>query len=331
VPKKKPTTKKIAKQAKPRKIKTAKALKPPKIKKPKKVGRAAKAKTSSKSAKSAKTTNAVKPARSSKPAKPSKLAKQSNKTDRTERKTKKAGQKADRKQEASLAKTERRERNEARPSKSLTPEEKAARLPMVSPRMRIGLLGGSFNPAHAAHVEISLTALKRLGLDQVWWIVTSGNPLKKPSTLPRLSERVEAARKIANHPRIAVTGFPGETGSPYTVDLLTELKRRHPAVSFVWLMGADNLAQVHQWRSWQKIFATVPIAVLDRPGFRLKARASQAATRFQEFHVDESDAQGLARMTPPAWTIITHRLSPLSSTAIRGEGKGKDKKSGKKR
>ncbi|HMK41542.1 MAG TPA: nicotinate-nucleotide adenylyltransferase [Methyloceanibacter sp.] len=331
MPKKKPTTKKIAKQAKPRKIKTAKALKPPKIKKPKKVGRAAKAKTSSKSAKSAKTTNAVKPARSSKPAKPSKLAKQSNKTDRTERKTKKAGQKADRKQEASLAKTERRERNEARPSKSLTPEEKAARLPMVSPRMRIGLLGGSFNPAHAAHVEISLTALKRLGLDQVWWIVTSGNPLKKPSTLPRLSERVEAARKIANHPRIAVTGFPGETGSPYTVDLLTELKRRHPAVSFVWLMGADNLAQVHQWRSWQKIFATVPIAVLDRPGFRLKARASQAATRFQEFHVDESDAQGLARMTPPAWTIITHRLSPLSSTAIRGEGKGKDKKSGKKR
>jgi len=331
VPKKKPTTKKIAKQAKPRKIKTAKALKPPKIKKPKKVGRAAKAKTSSKSAKSAKTTNAVKPARSSKPAKPSKLAKQSNKTDRTERKTKKAGQKADRKQEASLAKTERRERNEARPSKSLTPEEKAARLPMVSPRMRIGLLGGSFNPAHAAHVEISLTALKRLGLDQVWWVVTSGNPLKKPSKLPRLSERVEAARKIANHPRIAVTGFPGETGSPYTVDLLTELKRRHPAVSFVWLMGADNLAQVHQWRSWQKIFATVPIAVLDRPGFRLKARASQAATRFQEFHVDESDAQGLARMTPPAWTIITHRLSPLSSTAIRGEGKGKDKKSGKKR
>jgi nicotinate-nucleotide adenylyltransferase len=202
---------------------------------------------------------------------------------------------------------------------------------MVSPRMRIGLLGGSFNPAHAAHVEISLTALKRLGLDRVWWVVTSGNPLKNPSKLPRLSERVEAARKIANHPRIAVTGFPGETGSPYTVDLLTELKRRHPAVSFVWLMGADNLAQVHQWRSWQKIFATVPIAVLDRPGFRLKARASQAATRFQEFHVDESDAQGLARMTPPAWMIITHRLSPLSSTAIRGEGKGKDKKSGKKR
>ncbi len=231
----------------------------------------------------------------------------------------------------SLAKTERRERNAVRPSKSLTPEERAARLPMVSPRMRIGLLGGSFNPAHAAHVEISLTALKRLGLDQVWWVVTPGNPLKRSSKLLGLSERVEAARKIANHPRIAVTGFPGEKGPPYTVALLTELKRRHPAVSFVWLMGADNLAEFHRWRSWQRIFEIAPIAVLDRPGFRLKARASQAATRFQEFHVDESDAQGLARMTPPAWTIITHRLSPLSSTEIRGEGKGKDKKSMKKR
>jgi nicotinate-nucleotide adenylyltransferase len=202
---------------------------------------------------------------------------------------------------------------------------------MVSPRMRIGLLGGSFNPAHAGHVEISLTALKRLGLDQVWWVVTPGNPLKRSSKLLGVSQRVEAAKKIANHPRIAVTGFPGEKGPPYTVDLLTELKRRHPAVSFVWLMGADNLAEFHRWRSWQRIFETAPIAVLDRPGFRLKARASQAATRFQEFHVDESDAQGLARMTPPAWTIITHRLSPLSSTAIRGEGKGKDKRSMKKR
>jgi nicotinate-nucleotide adenylyltransferase len=335
VPKQKPTKKKIAKQAKPQKTKTAKALKPSKLKKQIKVARPAKAKTSSRPAKSAKTAKAVKPAKSSKPAKPGRVAKQGKKMERkakkTERKAKKAEKKADRKQEASLAKTERRERNETRPSKSLTPEERAARLPMVSPRMRIGLLGGSFNPAHAAHVEISLTALKRLGLDQVWWVVTPGNPLKRSSKLPGLSERVEAARKIANHPRIAVTGFPGEKGPPYTVDLLTELKRRYPAVNFVWLMGADNLAEFHRWRSWQRIFETAPIAVLDRPGFRLKARASQAAARFQEFHVDESDAQGLARMTPPAWTIITHRLSPLSSTEIRGEGKGKDKKSMKKR
>ena len=321
MPKQKPTKKKIAKQAKPRKTKTTKALKPSKLKKQIKVARPAKAKTSSRPAKLAKTAKAVKPAKSAKVANQGK----------TKRKAKKAEKKADRKQETSVAKTERRERNAARPSKSLTPEERAARLPMVSPRMRIGLLGGSFNPAHAGHVEISLTALKRLGLDQVWWVVTPGNPLKRSSKLLGLSERVEAAKKIANHPRIAVTGFPGEKGPPYTVDLLTELKRRHPTVSFVWLMGADNLAEFHRWRSWQRIFETAPIAVLDRPGFRLKARASQTATRFQEFHVDESDAQGLARMTPPAWTIITHRLSPLSSTAIRGEGKGKDKKSMKKR
>jgi nicotinate-nucleotide adenylyltransferase len=321
VPKQKPTKKKIAKQAKPRKTKTTKALKPSKLKKQIKVARPAKAKTSSRPAKLAKTAKALKPAKSAKVANQNK----------TKRKAKKAEQKADRKQETSVAKTERRERNAARPSKSLTPEERAARLPMVSPRMRIGLLGGSFNPAHAGHVEISLTALKRLGLDQVWWVVTPGNPLKRSSKLLGVSQRVEAAKKIANHPRIAVTGFPGEKGPPYTVDLLTELKRRHPAVSFVWLMGADNLAEFHRWRSWQRIFETAPIAVLDRPGFRLKARASQAATRFQEFHVDESDAQGLARMTPPAWTIITHRLSPLSSTAIRGEGKGKDKRSMKKR
>jgi nicotinate-nucleotide adenylyltransferase len=322
VPKQKPTKKKIAKQAKPRKTKATKALKPSKLKKQIKAARPAKAKTSSRHAKSvAKTAKAVKPAKSAKVENQGK----------TKRKIKKAEKKADRKQETSLAKTERRERNAARPSKSLTPEERAARLPMVSPRMRIGLLGGSFNPAHAGHVEISLTALKRLGLDQVWWVVTPGNPLKRSSKLLGVSQRVEAAKKIANHPRIAVTGFPGEKGPPYTVDLLTELKRRHPAVSFVWLMGADNLAEFHRWRSWQRIFETAPIAVLDRPGFRLKARASQAATRFQEFHVDESDAQGLARMTPPAWTIITHRLSTLSSTEIRGEGKGKDKKSMKKR
>lgn len=321
MPKQKPTKKKSAKQAKPRKTKATKALKPSKLKKQIKVARPAKAKTSSRPGKSAKTAKAVKPAKSAKVANQGK----------TKRKAKKAEKKADRKQETSLAKTERRERNAARPSKSLTPEERAARLPMVSPRMRIGLLGGSFNPAHAGHVEISLTALKRLGLDQVWWVVTPGNPLKRSSKLLGVSQRVEAAKKIANHPRIAVTGFPGEKGPPYTVDLLTELKRRHPAVSFVWLMGADNLAEFHRWRSWQRIFETAPIAVLDRPGFRLKARASQAAARFQEFHVDESDAQGLARMTPPSWTIITHRLSPLSSTEIRGEGKGKDKKSTKKR
>lgn len=202
--------------------------------------------------------------------------------------------------------------------------------------MRIGLLGGSFNPAHEAHREISLTALKRLGLDQVWWLVAPANPLKDPSELPSLKKRVEAARELARHPRISVTGFAGGRGSAYTVDLLSELKRRFPEVNFVWLMGADNLADFHRWRAWEEIFGLMPIAVLDRPGFRLKARAGKAAQRFARYRVDESDAKGLAYLEPPAWTILTHRLSGLSSSALRAKKakerkeKGKDKKTKKK-
>lgn len=197
-------------------------------------------------------------------------------------------------------------------------------LPLAAPRMRIGLLGGSFNPPHAAHRQISLTALKRLGLDQVWWLVSPANPLKDTTGLPSLDKRVTAAKKVADHPRIAVTGFAGTSfagngKSLYTVDVLTALKRRYPGVNFVWLMGADNLADIHRWQAWQTIFKLMPIAVLDRPGYRLKARASQAAQRFADFHVDESDAAGLALLTAPAWTVITHPLSGLSSTALRAK------------
>jgi len=202
---------------------------------------------------------------------------------------------------------------------------------MAAPAMRIGLLGGSFNPPHEAHREISLTALRRLGLDQVWWLVSPANPLKDAAKLPSLEARVEAARNMARHPRIEVTGFTG--GSAYTIDVLTELKRRFPAVSFVWLMGADNLAEFHRWRAWEKIFALQPIAVLDRPGYRLKARASRAAQRFAPYQVDETDAGGLAGLVPPAWTILTHPLSGLSSTALRAKTATKantDKSSKKK-
>jgi nicotinate-nucleotide adenylyltransferase len=312
VPKQKPKPNKAAKRTKPATTKRAKALKPSRIKKQAKA-KPAKAKIPAKPATLAKS---AKPAKTAKPVRPAKPAKQAKTA------AKKAGNVA----KKVKAKAERRKRSERRVIKT------AARLPMASQRMRIGLLGGSFNPAHAAHVEITLTALKRLGLDQVWWVVTPINPLKTPSTLPSLTARVDAARKVANHPRIAVTGFPGDKGSPYTVDLIAELKRRYPTVNFVWLMGADSLAEFHRWRSWQKIFEALPIAVLDRPGFRLKARASQAAMRFHDFVVDESNAQGLARMLPPAWTIITHRLSPLSSTALReAKGKKPDNKKNKKK
>lgn len=194
------------------------------------------------------------------------------------------------------------------------------KVPMAAPNMRIGLLGGSFNPAHEAHRRISLVALKRLGLDQVWWLVSPGNPLKDGRKTPALEKRVEKAREVARQPKIVVTGFEGARPSAYTVDTIRYLKRRYPSVKFVWLMGADNLAGFHRWRAFEEIFRLVPIAVLDRPGFRLKALASQAAQRFHFAQVDETDARGLAALEPPAWAVLTLPLSPLSSSGLRGEG-----------
>jgi nicotinate-nucleotide adenylyltransferase len=213
------------------------------------------------------------------------------------------------------------------------------KVPMAAPNMRIGLLGGSFNPVHDAHRRISLVALKRLGLDQVWWLVSPGNPLKGKSSSPSLADRAAAARKIGRHPKIVVTGLEGARASPYTVDTMRFLKQRHPSVNFVWLMGADNLGSLHRWRAFEEIFRLVPIAVFDRPGFRLKARASRAAQRFAFAQVDESDARGLAELVPPAWALLTLPLSGLSSTRLRVETQtpkpakakpGKPAKAGKK-
>ncbi len=201
-------------------------------------------------------------------------------------------------------------------------------VPMAAPGMRIGLLGGSFDPAHDAHRHISLAALKRLGLDQVWWLVSPGNPLKRAGDLKCLDERIATARAVAHHPRIVVTGLEAARGSAYSVDTLKFLKRRFPEVNFVWLMGADNLAEFHRWRDWEGLFRLVPIAVLDRPGFRLKGRASRAAQRFASGYVDETDSQGLALLAPPAWTILTLPLSTLSSTRLR---QGKEKRASETR
>jgi nicotinate-nucleotide adenylyltransferase len=193
------------------------------------------------------------------------------------------------------------------------------KLPLAAPHMRIGLLGGSFNPAHDAHLRISLVALKRLGLDQVWWLVSPHSPLKAEQRMPSLAERVARARAVGRHTKIVVTGFEGARASAYSIDTLRFLKRRYPSVNFVWLMGADNLAAFHRWRSFEEIFKLLPIAVFDRPGFRMKARASRAAQRFALARIDESDARGLAELAPPAWALLTLPLSGLSSTRLRGE------------
>jgi nicotinate-nucleotide adenylyltransferase len=194
-----------------------------------------------------------------------------------------------------------------------------AKTPVVLPNMRVGLLGGSFNPAHEGHLHISREALKRLELHQVWWLVTPGNPLKRTNAAyPTLSERMARASAIAaSDPRIKITGFEAGLRAPYTIDAISYLKRRFPPVHFVWIMGGDNLAQLHRWRHWERLFKTVPILVMDRPAARHTALASPAAQRFAHRRVAEEEARKLTRHTPPLWAYVSIPLASQSSTAIR--------------
>jgi len=183
----------------------------------------------------------------------------------------------------------------------------------------IGLLGGSFNPAHDGHRHISLSALKRLNLDAVWWMVAPRNPLKDTADLAPFQTRVEQARAVARHPRIRVTAIERKIGTIYTVDTLSVLVRRFRDVRFVWLMGADNLVQISNWEQWPRIFALVPIAVLVRPSYAFKAQASIAARRFARSRVSEARAAGLAWRKPPAWVFLHIRPHPASATSIRAK------------
>lgn len=196
-----------------------------------------------------------------------------------------------------------------------------ARPPYAAPGQVIGLLGGSFNPPHIAHRMISETALKRLGLDKVWWIVSPGNPLKRRSDAAPLAERLALCRDMAKNPHIIVTDFEADLATPYTASTLAFLKTRTPLVRYIWIMGADNLASFHRWERWREIFTTVPIVVVDRPGWRLKALASKAARAFASSRVSETDAATLALRPPPAWTFLTGPLSHVSSTALRNKAR----------
>ena len=194
------------------------------------------------------------------------------------------------------------------------------KLPATAPGLRIGLLGGSFNPAHEGHRHISLEAIARLKLDRVWWLVSPGNPLKSHADLAAQDARRTAAAEVAHHPKIAVTGFESELGTPFTAEALAFLSARCPQVHFVWLMGADNLASFHRWRDWRGITQTMPIAVFDRPGWRYRALASRAATAFAACRLPEAESPGLADRQTPAWCFLSIRLSTLSSTLMRKRG-----------
>ena len=190
-------------------------------------------------------------------------------------------------------------------------------LPPHPPGLRIGLYGGSFNPPHAGHLHVGLLALKRLRLDRIWWLVTPGNPLKELGGLPPLAERMAAAQALARHPRLAVTGFEAEIGARYTLDSLEYLAGRAPGVRFVWIMGADNLAQFDRWRGWRRIAQLMPFAVIDRQGWTLRAARSRAALALARFRLDETDAPVLADRAPPAWVFLHGPRSALSSTVLR--------------
>jgi nicotinate-nucleotide adenylyltransferase len=187
------------------------------------------------------------------------------------------------------------------------------------PKRRIGLLGGSFNPAHEGHRHVSLEALKRLGLDEVWWLVAPQNPLKPVAGMAPLSARLAAARAFARHPKIRVLDLETKLETRYTADTIAALQSLYPRQHFLWLMGADNLAQIRHWRRWRSIFTRLPIAVFARPTYCRRALAELAAKRFARARI-APPARRLARTQPPAWVFLPVKLDPSSATAIRSQG-----------
>ncbi|MDA1091419.1 MAG: nicotinate-nucleotide adenylyltransferase [Proteobacteria bacterium] len=183
---------------------------------------------------------------------------------------------------------------------------------------RIGILGGSFNPAHTGHLHISRQALDRLRLDEVWWLVSPQNPLKHTDGMAPLEDRLNSARALTHGSNIRVSDLEREIGTQYTADTLKVLKGRFPWCRFVWIMGADNLIEINRWKNWTAVFETVPVAVLARPAYSFKALVSTAAKRFQRYRIKETRAIALAESKPPAWVFLHIPLSSASATRIRG-------------
>lgn len=191
--------------------------------------------------------------------------------------------------------------------------------PIARPGQAIGLLGGSFDPAHEGHAHITREALKRFGLDRVWWLVSPGNPLKSEGPAP-LARRLDVARKVMQHPKVVVTDVEARMGTRYTAETLAALIRRYPGVRFVWLMGADNLASFHHWDQWQKIMETVPIGILARPGDRNAARHSIAANTYRNARLKGRNSILLPQGPAPLWCFVNVPMVNVSSSDIRARG-----------
>jgi nicotinate-nucleotide adenylyltransferase len=187
--------------------------------------------------------------------------------------------------------------------------------------MAVGLYGGSFNPVHRGHAHVARTALRRLGLDRVIWLVSPGNPLKTRGAgsggPPPLDRRLADAARWARGPAMIVSGIEGRIGARYTIDTVRWLRARHPGVRFVWIMGADGLAEFHRWRGWADLARTIPIAVVSRPGEAQRGRLSPMARRFAAFRLPERAALTLAGRDPPAWIYLTAPFQDISSSALR--------------
>jgi nicotinate-nucleotide adenylyltransferase len=193
----------------------------------------------------------------------------------------------------------------------------------LGPRARagqaVGLLGGSFDPPHGGHVSLTLAALRRFGLDRVWWLVSPGNPLKARGPAP-MERRLAASRAMMRHPRVEITDIEARLGTRHTAETLVALRARWPGLHFVWLMGADNLATLHLWEDWTAIMAMEPVGILARPGMGLRAGLSPAARRFARARLPEAAARRLPLADPPAWCFVRMPMRDLSSTEIRAQG-----------
>lgn len=183
---------------------------------------------------------------------------------------------------------------------------------------RVGLLGGSFNPAHPGHRRITLDAIRALGLDEAWWLVSPGNPLKEGAAdMAPLAARLASAKRVARRAPIRATAIEARLGTRYTIDTLRALKRRYPGMRFVWIMGGDNLAQFHRWRDWRGIAREVAVAVVARPGYDRKALAGPAMGWLKRFKRPASHARTWTKWRLPALVLLRFRPDPTSATAIR--------------